>query len=176
VTFALTVFADLTLAVEVGMILAALLFIRKVAKTTTVAMVTADSIEAGRVHILQDKPIPPYVTIFRIHGPFLFGVTDKIARVTDHIDRLPSVVIVRLRNMTAIDATGLRALEDVALQLRQSGRTLVLCGAREQPAALMRAADFHQHVGHENILPNIAAALERAREIHRSQAGTAAAR
>jgi SulP family sulfate permease len=170
VTFALTVFADLTLAVEVGMILAALLFIRKVAKTTTVARVTADSIEAGRVHILQDKPIPSYVTIFRIHGPFLFGVTDKIGRVTEQLDRLPPVVIVRLRNMTAIDATGLRALEDVALELRQSGRTLVLCGAREQPAALMRAADFHEHVGHQNICPNIASALERAREIHRAQA------
>jgi len=170
VTFALTVFADLTFAVEVGMVLAALLFIRKVAKTTTVAMITADSVEAGRVHILQDKPIPPYVTIFRINGPFLFGVTDKIARVTEHIDRLPPVVIVRLRNMTAMDATGLRALEDVALQLRQSGRTLVLCGAREQPAALMRAADFHEHVGRLNICPNIAAALERAREIHGAQA------
>src|SRR5882762_5719540 len=78
VTFALTVFADLTVAVEAGMILAALLFIARVANTTTVAQVTDDYVEDGRVHILQDKNIPYYATIFRIHGPFLFGATDKI--------------------------------------------------------------------------------------------------
>ena len=170
VTFALTVFADLTLAVEVGIIMAALLFIRRVARTTTVTTVTPEYVEAGRAHSLQDKRIPPYVTIFRIHCPFLFGVTDKIAHVTEQIDRLPPIVIIRLRNMTAIDATGLRALEDVADRLRASGRTLLLCGAREQPAALMRAAEFHRHVGERNICLNILTALERAEEIHRAQA------
>jgi sulfate permease, SulP family len=170
VTFALTVFADLTVAVEVGMILAALLFIRRVAVTTTVSMVTPEYVEAGRPHVLQDKRIPPYVAIFRIHGPFLFGVTDKISAVTDHLDTLPPIVIIRLRNMTAVDSTGIRALEDLADELRKSGRTLLLCGAREQPAALMHAAEFHQHVGHDNICGNIETALKRAREIHRSRA------
>ena len=169
VTFALTVFADLTLAVEVGMILAALLFIRRVAITTTVSRVTPDYVESGRVHILQDKPIPAYVAIFRIHGPFLFGVTDKIAAVTEQLAQLPPIVIVRLRNMTAIDATGLRALEDVADRLRASGRTLVLCGAREQPAAMMHAAEFPHHVGGQNICPNIQTALERAAQIMAEQ-------
>ena len=77
VTFALTVFADLTVAVEAGMILAALLFIGRVAATTTVSQVTDEYVEDGRMHILQDKDIPYYVTIFRIHGPFLFGATDS---------------------------------------------------------------------------------------------------
>jgi sulfate permease, SulP family len=166
VTFALTVFADLTLAVEVGMILAALLFIRKVTVTTTVSEVTAGYVESGRVHILQDKQIPPYVAIFRIHGPFLFGVTDKLAEVTDRIDDLPPIIIVRLRNMTAIDATGVRALEDLAQRLRASGRTLVVCGAGPQPAAVMTASEFHQHVGARNICANIESALARASEIH----------
>jgi SulP family sulfate permease len=165
VTFALTVFADLTLAVEVGMILAALLFIRRVAATTTVSEVTADYVEAGRVHILQDKVIPPYATVFRVHGPLLFGVTDKITRIVDRIPTLPPVVIVRLRNMTAIDATGLQSLEYLGRALRASNRTLVLCGAREQPAMIMQAAEFHQHVGKENICPNIEAAIHRAAEI-----------
>ena len=80
VTFALTVFADLTVAVEAGMILAALLFISRVAATTTVSQVTDEYVEDGRMHILQDKDIPYYATIFRIHGPFLFGATDKISR------------------------------------------------------------------------------------------------
>jgi sulfate permease, SulP family len=168
VTFALTVFADLTLAVEVGMILAALLFIRRVAATTTVSEVTADYVEAGRVHILQDKVIPTYATVFRVHGPLLFGVTDKITRIVDRIPTLPPVVIVRLRNMTAIDATGLQSLENLGQALRASGRALVLCGAREQPAMVMVAAGFHQHVGKENICPNIEAALNRAAEIHKA--------
>lgn len=166
VTFALTVFADLTLAVEVGMILAALLFIRKVAVTTTVSEVTPDYVEAGRVHSLQDKDIPAYVAIFRIHGPFLFGVTDKLDRLIDNIEELPPIVIVRLRNMTAIDATGVRALEDLAQQLRASGRTLVLCGARPQPEAVMKASEFHLHAGPRNICQSIESALARAREIH----------
>jgi sulfate permease, SulP family len=86
------------------------------------------------VHILQDKDIPPYVAIFRIHGPFLFGTTDKIERVTSMLG-LPPIVVLRLRNMTAIDATGLQAIEDLAGRLRATGRTLLLCGARSQPAA-----------------------------------------
>jgi SulP family sulfate permease len=170
VTFSLTVFADLTLAVEVGMILAALLFIRRVSLTTTVSMVTPEYVESGRPHSLQDKRIPPYVAIFRIHGPFLFGMTDKIWNITEHLDRLPPVVIVRLRNMTAVDSTGIRALEDVADELRRSGRTLLFCGAPEQPAALLLAAEFHLHVGEENICKNIEAALKRAKELVGSRA------
>ncbi len=112
VTFALTVFADLTVAVQAGMILAALLFISRVAATTTVSQVTDDYVEDGRVHILQDKDIPYYATIFRIHGRFLFGATDKIDVVTENLHKLPPVVILRLRNMTALDATGLFALEE----------------------------------------------------------------
>ncbi len=153
VTFALTVFADLTLAVEVGMILAALLFIRRVSTTTTVAMVTSDYIESGRPHILQDKAIPPYVAIFRIHGPLLFGATDKVAAITEALDRLPPIVILRLRNMTAIDATGLKALEEVGERVHASGRTLLLCGAREQPAAVMEAAHLDRQVGVRKHLP-----------------------
>jgi sulfate permease, SulP family len=166
VTFALTVFADLTIAVEVGMVLAMFLFIRKVSLTTTVSRVTADYVESGRSHSLQDKEIPDYVSVFRIHGPFLFGASDKIRSIVDQIDSLAPIVIMRLRNMTAIDATGLRALEDLADELHQTDRTLILCGAPRQPAALMLQAEFHEHVGSENICPNIEAALRRAAVCH----------
>jgi SulP family sulfate permease len=167
VTFALTVFADLTVAVQAGMILAALLYIRKVTSTTTVTRVTPEYIRNSRAHILQDKHIPEYATVFRIHGPFLFGATDKIAEISEKIDTLPPVVLLRLRNMTAIDATGLQALEDLADHIRSSGRALILCGAREQPANLMRDSEFEQHVGVENICPNITEALKRAEAVHR---------
>ncbi len=166
VTFALTVFADLTVAVEAGMIIAALLFISRVASTTTVSQVTDDYIEDGRVHILQDKDIPYYVTIFRIHGPFLFGATDKIQAVTENIHKLPPVVILRLRNMTALDATGVFALEEVAKQLHASKRTLIVCGARQQPATLIHDAEFEDVVGPENICDNVQEALRRAEEVY----------
>ena len=166
VTFALTVFADLTVAVEAGMILAALLFISRVASTTTVTQVTEDYVEDGRVHILQDKDIPYYATIFRIHGPFLFGATDKIWAVTERLHSLPPVVILRLRNMTALDATGLFAIEEVAKQLHASKRTLILCGAREQPAQLIHQAEFAEVIGEENICDNVQEALRRAEEVY----------
>ena len=166
VTFALTVFADLTVAVEAGMILAALLFISRVASTTTVSQVTEDYVQDGRVHILQDKDIPYYATIFRIHGPFLFGATDKIWAVTANLHKLPPVVILRLRNMTALDATGLFAIEETAKQLHASKRTLILCGAREQPAQLIHQAEFAEVIGEENICDNVQEALRRAEEVY----------
>jgi len=165
-TFSLTVFADLTVAVEAGMILAALLFIRKVTMTTTVSQVTEEYVREGFAHILQDKQIPPYVTIFRIHGPFLFGATDKIEEVIARIPDSPAIIILRLRNMTAIDATGLQALETLADAVHASGRGLILCGAREQPARLMHQAEFEEHVGFGNICTSIAEALDRAKELY----------
>jgi SulP family sulfate permease len=169
-TFSLTILADLTVAVEVGMILAALLFISRVASTTTVTRVTREYVERGRPHILQDKAIPDYVTVLRIHGPFLFGATDKLTDLTTDIPSYGEIVALRLRNMTALDATGLRAIQDFADALRASGRTLLLCGALPQPSSLMDRAEFHRHVGAENTLPTVDAALSRAREIHEERA------
>ncbi len=154
------------MAVEAGMILAVLVFIRKVTQTTTVSEVTAEYIHEGHVHILQHKEIPPYVSIFRIHGPFLFGATDKIDVMVNRLPDLPPIIILRLRNMTAIDSTGLQALENFADRVHESGRQLILCGAREQPSLRMREAEFHEHVGEENICRSVADALERAKALY----------
>jgi SulP family sulfate permease len=163
VTFLLTVFADLTVAVEAGMILAALVFIRKVTQSTTVSEVTAAYIREGHVHILQHKEIPSYVSIFRIHGPFLFGATDKLDAIVSRLPDLPPIIILRLRNMTAIDSTGLQALKKLADDVRASGRRLILCGAREQPAKRLREAEVHNYLGSENICSSVAEALDRAK-------------
>lgn len=165
ITFALTVFADLTVAVEAGMILGALLYIRKVTFTTTVSRVTPEYVAGGVVHSLQSNPIPDGVAVYRIHGPFLFGAADKLSLIEAGVAELPPVVVLRLRNMTAIDATGLHALEHLADILHASGRHLVLCGMRDQPAQLMEQAEFHRHIGDANIQPHLAAGLARAREI-----------
>jgi SulP family sulfate permease len=168
-TFALTVFADLSVAVEVGMILAALLMIRKIAVTTTVTEESAAVVEAARAHLVQDKVVPGYVSVFRIQGPFLFGGLDKLAAITDRLATLPPIVILRLRNMTALDGSGLGALEDLADALHATGRTLILCGAPQQPAKLMAQAEFDEHVGHANICADMDAALARAAEVERDQ-------
>jgi SulP family sulfate permease len=166
VTFALTVFADLTVAVGVGLALAALLYINRIADTTTVAQVNDDYIRDGLPHVLQGRILPPYVTVLRIHGPFLFGTTEKLVEETVNLEVFSPVVILRLRNMTAIDATGIHAIETFAKRLHASGRTMLLCGAMQQPSKLLHGERFMDCVGRENIMPNIQAALDRAKEVH----------
>jgi len=168
VTFALTVFADLTVAVAVGITLAALLYIYRVADTTTVSPVTEEYIRDGLPHTLQGRILPPYVTLLRIHGPFLFGTTEKLIEATANLDALAPVVVLRLRNMTAIDASGIHAIQSLAKRLRASGRDLVLCGAMDQPSKLLRGTRFVERLGQQNIQPNVQAALNRAHEIHES--------
>ena len=164
-TFALTVLADLTLAVEAGMVLAALLYVHRVAQTTTVERVTQAYIDEGQPHVLQGKDIPPYVSVLRIHGPFLFGTATLLDEATADLSPYQPIVVLRLRNMTAIDATGVHALELLSDRLVASGRRLLLCGARRQPAQFLERAEFVEHIGADNILPHVDAALDRARAL-----------
>jgi SulP family sulfate permease len=169
VTFGLTVFADLTVAVGMGLALAALLYIYRVAETTTVSPVTDEYIRDGLPHVLQGRILPPYVTLLRIHGPFLFGTTEKLVEATLNLEAFAPVVIIRLRNMTAIDSTGIHAIESFAKRLHESGRTLLLCGAMQQPSKLLSGGRFVDRVGQENIVKNIQAALDRAKEVYGAQ-------
>lgn len=164
-TFVLTVVADLTIAVEVGMTLAALLYIYQVSRTTVVARLTAETIEKARVHVIQDHAIPHYVSMLHIQGPFLFGATEKLNQLAAMTDELQPIVILRLRFMTAIDATGIHAIEKFCEHLRSTGRTLILCGSRGQPKKLIYTLLPHV-VGARNIMPNIKSALSRAEELH----------
>lgn len=165
VTFALTVMADLTIAVEVGMGLAALLYIYRVSQTTSVSVITAEDMEESRAHVLEDKSVPSYVSIVRIHGPFLFGTTQKLLDETRNVHEFGPIVILRLRDATAIDATGLHAIESLHDRLHASGRVLLICGARHQPRRLLQRSDVVRRIGSENILPNVEAALQRAEEL-----------
>jgi SulP family sulfate permease len=102
------------------------------------------------------------VAILRIHGPLLFGTTRQLLAVLDDLAKLPPIVIVRLRNMTALDATGLQALEEFAERVLTSGRHVLLCGARPQPARVIQQSHLDHLIGAENLCPHIQAALERA--------------
>lgn len=165
ITFVLTVVADLTIAVEVGMTLAALLYIYQVSRSTVVAPLTTESIEQARNHIVQDHNIPHYVSMFHVQGPFLFGSAEKLNQLSAAIDRLQPVVILRLRYMTAIDATGLYAIEQFYEKLHASGRMLILCGARGEPRKLLLNSNIPRLIGARNVLPNIRSALHRAETI-----------
>ena len=165
-TFALTVFADLTVAVEFGMMLSVLMFIRKVTATTTIEEVTHEHLQELKLHTLHNRHFPAYVAVFRIEGPFLFGATSKVEQIIDRLPELPEIIILRLRNMTAIDSTGLQALEELADAAHQAQRHILLCGARTQPSRLMHQAEFERHVGRHNLCKNIEVALTRAAELH----------
>jgi SulP family sulfate permease len=101
----------------------------------------------------------------------LFGATSKLDETTSDLPHFGKIVILRLRNMTAIDATGLHALEAFAKRVKSSGRTLLTCGARRQPAKLIKTSEFAQLIGEANMLPHVQAALDRAREIHQGEGG-----
>jgi sulfate permease, SulP family len=165
-TFALTVFADLTVAVEVGMLLAALLFIHRVAATTTVASVTDDMLGDGEPRVLTDRYIPTYCSVIRIRGPFLFGATEKLEQATADLSKFGNVVVLKMTYMSAIDGTGIHALEKLAKQIVDSGKSLVLCGAQPQPAELIERSKVLKLIGKRNMQPHLDAALERAAIIH----------
>ncbi len=165
ITFVLTVVADLTIAVEVGMMLAALLYIYQVSNTTVVAPLTAETIDHARDHVIQDHNIPHYISIFHIQGPLLFGAAEKLKELSFTTENLQSIVILRMRYMTAIDGTGLHAIEQLHEKLHASGRTLLLCGLRNQPLEFIQKTNLPKIVGQKNILPNIGSTLQRAAEI-----------
>jgi SulP family sulfate permease len=166
-TFLLTVFADLTVAVEVGMILAALLYIHRVSETTTVTSITDDDLhDSGGAFVLTDKYIPAYVSVVRIRGPFLFGATEKLEHATADVSKFQEIVVLKLSQMTAVDGTGIHAFESLALRLKESGRPLIVCGAQQQPAEMIGRSKLVKYIGGRNMQPHLDAALERAAIIH----------
>jgi SulP family sulfate permease len=165
-TFALTVFADLTIAVEVGMVLAALLYIHRVSATTTVAEVTDDNLGDGEPRVITDKYIPSYCSVVRIRGPFLFGATEKLGQATADVSKFGQIVVLKITYMPAIDGTGIHALETLAERLQNGGRSLILCGAQSQPAEIIQRSKLIKLIGRRNLQPHLDAALERAAIIH----------
>ena len=164
-TFVLTVLADLTIAVEVGVVLAALLMVKRVAETSKITTVDESTETEGSHHSLVGREIPPGVLVFRVFGAFFFGVVDKLDDELRRAKQEPDVLILRVRKVLAIDATGLQALEDLHAKLRAKGKHLIISGPHTQPYAAMIRSGLVDRIGEENFCPHIAASLERAREI-----------
>jgi SulP family sulfate permease len=164
-TFGLTVIVDLTVAVEIGMVLAAVLFIKRVSETTQITAVDHLTEAEDSHDSLAGREIPKGVMVYRIFGSFFFGAADKLESALKRLKQEPEVLILRMREVLAIDATGLNALEDLHDRLHTGGRHLVLSGPHTQPLFMMDKADFLDQLGRENVCANIELALARAREI-----------
>ncbi|HEX4083640.1 MAG TPA: sulfate permease [Chthoniobacteraceae bacterium] len=164
-TFILTVVIDLTVAVEFGMIMAALLFIKRVSETTEVTPVDSTTETEGTHQSLVGKQIPAGVLVFRIFGSFFFGAADKLENTLKRLNQEPEVLILRMRKVLAMDATGLRALESLFEQLERRHKHLILSGPHSQPLFMMAKAGFVDRLGSQNVCADIDHALARSREI-----------
>ena len=164
-TFALTVLANLTLAVEVGVVLACLLMVKRVSETSQITAVDEASETEGSQHSLVGRAVPKGVLIFRVFGAFFFGVVDKLDDELKRAKMEPEILILRMRKVLAIDATGLQALKDLHYKLKSKGKHLVLSAPHTQPLAVMENAGFIDEIGRDNVCPHIAAALARSRVI-----------
>lgn len=161
-TFGLTVIFDLVVAVEVGMVLAAILFIRRVAETTEVSLVTHEDELETPEQLAHGKTIPEGVVAYRIFGPFFFGAAEKMEDALLRLQKLPRVLILRMQLVPAMDATALNALESMVERMQKAGGTVVLSGPHRQPLEVMMKAGFIELIGRKNIRANFDQALARA--------------
>jgi len=168
--FLLTVFADLTVAIQTGVVLSALLFMRRMETVTNAGIINLDDETADKndPNALTRFNVPKGVEVFEINGPFFFGAASKFQDEISKI-KMPKVLILRMRNVPAIDATGLRALEGVVHAARHDGTILLLSGIHKQPVDAMKKAGLIDKIGHANIHKDIGHAVDHARRILQEQ-------
>ncbi len=167
-TFFLTVVFDLTLALQVGLLLAVLLFMRRMAMVTNVEVVTrelTDSDEEADEYSIKTREIPHGVDIYEINGPFFFGAASKFRDTLDKRANPPKLCILRMRNVPAIDQTGLHFLEEFWEKTEKLNIKLILSGVHAQPYRAMEQYGLLSKIPKENICGNVDLALARAEEI-----------
>jgi SulP family sulfate permease len=170
-TFALTLLADLSVAVGVGMVLAALLFMRRMSEVTNVGAIKRefDDTEtplddSADPKALDTREIPPGVEVYEINGPFFFGVADRLKDTLRGLERPPKVFILRMRRVPAIDATGIHALEEFYVKCKRQHTRLLLAGVHAQPMFALARYGLTDKIGEENLFESIDDALDAARE------------
>ena len=168
-TFSLTVLVDLTVAIEVGMVLAAFLFMRRMAEVTNVSIVTreladGDDDEEDDPNSVGRREVPRDVEVFEINGPFFFGAAEQFKDTLGQIAKKPRVLIIRMRDVPAIDSTGLHALHELARSCKHDGTLLLLADVHAQPMFALVRSDMLIELGEENLFGNLDDALDRARQ------------
>ncbi len=162
-TFALTVIIDLTVAVEIGLVMAAVLFIRRVSETTRITDI-AEPISATHADP-RTKHLPPGVVVFRIFGAFFFGAADKLHYALKRTGQIPRILILQMESVFAMDATGLKALEEIHRKMKGKGHHLIVSGAHSQPLMAMHKSEFVRDFGEANFCPDLDSSIERARQL-----------
>ena len=163
--FTLTVLLDLPTAVGASLILASALLVRRLSETANVepdAEVTQGNSPGQQT---AGKNIPEGVLVFRVFGALFFGAADKLETSLERMGEMPPVLILRMRDMLALDATGLDALEDLLEKLRRQRKNLILCGPHSQPLFALTRAGFIEKIGADNICGDMESSLARARKI-----------
>jgi sulfate permease, SulP family len=167
-TFILTIVVDLSVAIGVGMVLASFLFMRRMAEVTNVTVLSRefdDGQEGARDEsgAIYRRQIPEGVEVYEINGPFFFGAAEKFKATLDEVSRRPKVLIVRMRNVPAIDSTAMHALKDLVRRTRHQGTQVLLSDVHSQPLVALQRADLLEELGEENLFGDVDAALEAAR-------------
>ncbi|MGV3754640.1 MAG: SulP family inorganic anion transporter [Verrucomicrobiota bacterium] len=163
--FSLTILVDLTVAVEVGIVMAAMLFIKQVSEMTRVTALDERSETDIPHQSLNGRSVPHGVMVYRIFGAFFFGAADKLETGLRRAGQEPDVLILRMYEVLSMDASGLNALEDIHEKLRKKNKHLVLCGPHTQPMFLLQKSGFIDLIGLENICGTIDDALARANQL-----------
>ena len=163
-TFGLTVFVDLTVAIEVGMVLAAFLFMRRMVSVATVNQVPLEMLEDEAGDDLRTQLVPRGVDVYEINGPFFFGAAETFKDTLALVAGKPKVLILRMRRVPVIDATGLHALKDVVHRSRRDGTMVLLCEVQPQPLQALRRSVLIDEIGEEHVLATLDSAIERANE------------
>lgn len=161
-TFGLTVVFDLTVAVEVGMVLAAFSFIKRVADTTQVHAMTGEEVAARHEKV---GDLPRGVMVYRVYGALLFGSAEKLDSILRRAAADVKVVVLEMSAVTAMDATALNRIENMLRKLRLHHRHLILCGPHTQPYFMLEKAGFFDDLGRANVVADMPAAKVRAKEL-----------
>ncbi len=167
-TFVLTVILDLTVAIEVGMVLAVFLFMKRMAEVSNIEIIKKgilENFDPDDPNAISRKIIPDRVDVFEINGPMFFGAVNKFADELNNVANPPKILILRMRNVIAIDATGLNVVKNLYKNLNKRGIILILSGVHAQPLFAMTQAKLTDLIGEEYIFGNIDDSLDKAREI-----------
>jgi sulfate permease, SulP family len=167
VTFLLTVLVDLTVGIGVGMVLASFLFMKRMAEVTNVTMVSRELQDSGPSHdhsgAIYTRRIPAGVEVYEINGPFFFGAAEKFKDTLSEVSKKPKVLIIRMRNVPAIDSTAMHALRDLVRRTRRDGTVVYFSDVHAQPLVALSQSELLEEIGEENLFGNVDEALASAR-------------
>lgn len=166
-TFLLTVFIDLTVAIQFGLLMAVFLFVRRVSETTDIEVLRSQ-VEDERSHISDDEEtldIPEGVEVFQIKGPFFFGIANKFEEAEKQSGQKPKIRIIRMRRVPFIDSTGLKNLRNFIMRSRNQGIIVLMSGLQSKPREALEKEGIIEMLGDENVCPNIELALERSKQL-----------